>query len=61
LIPILHAERPVLLHGHFAFHTLWQIKSFLCSINNHESKAYRGGEAQIDALTVLLLEKQLAA
>jgi len=61
LIPSLRAERPALLHGHFAFRTLWQIKLSLCSINNRDIKAYKRGEAQIDALTVLLLEKQLAA
>jgi len=77
----------VLLPGHFAFHTMWRIKSSVCSINNYDInplnaelnpichwlallggativfvsrlrvKAYRGGEAQIDDLTALLLEK----
>jgi hypothetical protein len=60
LTPIFRGDRPDLLPGHFTFHTLWQIKLSFCSINNHDIKAYTEGEALIDALTALILEKQLA-
>jgi len=56
----LRNDSPVLLPGHFTFHTLWQIKLSLCPINNHDNKTYRRGEAHIDALTSLLLEKRMA-